>query len=144
MEGRKTRKEHISKYVSILSNKLRREIEGMSFRGQYSGTEGKALHFLLANADNDLFQKDLEEEFGLRPPSASALVRKMEQDGLITRVPVAFDGRFKKIVLSEKAMRNKDNVVQGMDDLEKRLKCDISEEDLKTWLKVTRQMIENL
>ena len=44
---------------------------------QYSGTEGKALHFILAHDDSELFQKDLEDEFGLRPPSASALVKKL-------------------------------------------------------------------
>ena len=90
------RDEHASRYIGILANRLRREIDALSFRGQYSGTEGKALHFILAHEDSELFQKDLEDEFGLRPPSASALVKKLEQDGLISRVPVSYDGRLKK------------------------------------------------
>ena len=94
--------EHASRYIGILANRLRREIDALSFRGQYSGTEGKALHFILAHEDSELFQKDLEDEFGLRPPSASALVKKLEQDELILRVPVSYDGRLKQIVPTER------------------------------------------
>lgn len=138
------RYEHTSRYATILANKLRREIETISSRGQYSGTEGRALHYILANTDRDVFQKDLEEEFGLRSPSASALIRKMEEDGLITRVPVEFDGRYKKIVASDKAMKFKENVMQDMQKLEDKFTAGISEEDKEIWIKVTSRMIENL
>jgi DNA-binding MarR family transcriptional regulator len=136
--------DHPSRFVGILSNKLRREIDSLSFRGQYSGTEGKALHFILAHEDSVLFQKDLEEEFGLRAPSASALVKKMEQDGLITRVPVSFDGRFKQIVPSEKAQQHREKVLCDVQELENRLLRGVSEHDLSIWLEVTKKMIENL
>ena len=53
--------EHASRYIGILANRLRREIDALSFRRQYSGTEGKALHFILAHEDSELFQKDLED-----------------------------------------------------------------------------------
>jgi len=130
--------EHASRYIGILANRLRREIDALSFRGQYSGTEGKALHFILAHDDSELFQKDLEDEFGLRPPSASALVKKLEQDGLISRVPV------KKIVPSEKARQNREKVLRDVQDLENRLLRGISEQDQTQWLEITKKMIENL
>ena len=135
--------EHASRYIGILANRLRREIDALSFRGQYSGTEGKALHFILAH-DSELFQKDLEDEFGLRPPSASALVKKLEQDGLISRVPVSYDGRLKKIVPSEKARQNREKVLRDVRDLEDRLLRGISEQDQAQWLEITKKMIENL
>lgn len=136
--------EHISRYIGILANRFRRELDALSFRGEYSGSEGKALHFILAHADSDLFQKDLEEEFGMRPSSASALVKKMEQDGLITRESVPYDGRLKKIVPSEKALRHKEHVLRDVQALEMRLLDGISPEQQKEWLKITKQMIENL
>ncbi len=136
--------EHISRYIGILANRLRREIDALSFRGEYSGSEGKALHFILAHTDSEIFQKDLEEEFGLRPSSASALIKKMEQNGLITRKSVPYDGRFKKIVPSEKALQNKENVLRGVQALESRLLNGISPEQQEEWLKITKQMIENL
>ena len=136
--------EHASRYIGILSNRLRREIDALSFRGQYSGTEGKALHFILAHDDSELFQKDLEEEFGLRPPSASALVKKLERDGLISRVPVSYDGRLKKIVPSEKARQNREKVLHDVQDLEDRLLQGISKQEQAQWLEITKKMIENL
>ena len=123
---------------------MRREIDALSFRGQYSGTEGKALHFIHAHEDSELFQKDLEDEFGLRPPSASALVKKLEQDGLISRVPVAYDGRLKKIVPSEKARQNREKVLHDVQELEDRLLRGITEQDQTQWLEITKKMIENL
>lgn len=136
--------EHPSRYIGILANRLRREIDALSFRGQYSGTEGKALHFILAHEDSELFQKDLEEEFGLRPPSASALVKRMEQDGLIRRVPVSYDGRMKRIVPSEKARQNRQKVLRDVWELEDRLLAGISPEEQAQWLEITKRMIENL
>ncbi len=138
------RDERASKYISILANRMRREIDALSFRGQYSGAEGKALHFILAHDDSEVFQKDLEDEFGMRPPSASALVKKLEQDGLISRVPVSYDGRLKKIVPSEKAQQYREKVLRDVQDLEDRLLRDIPEQDQTRWLEITKKMIENL
>ena len=80
----------------------------------------------------------------MRPPSASALVKKLEQDGLISRVPVSYDGRLKKIVPSEKARQNREKVLRDVQDLEDRLLRDISEQDQTQWLEITKKMIENL
>lgn len=136
--------EHLSRYIGILANKFRRELDSMSFRGEYSGAEGKVLHFILAHNDSELFQKDIEEEFGMRPPSACAILKKMEQDGLITRIPVEYDGRYKQIIPSEKAMRNRENVLQGVENLEARLLDGLSEEERFQWLRITKKMINNL
>lgn len=133
-----------SRVVNILHNKLRWKIEALSFKGQYSGSQGKALHFILMHSDDDIFQKDIEEEFGLRPPSATALLKNMEGNGLITREPVPYDGRFKRIVPSGKALTLRDKVVSEMDQLEAQLTRNIEPEDMRTWLKVMETMIDNI
>ena len=135
---------HFPRMVNILNNRLRWRIEGLSFKGQYSGSQGKVLHFILIHSDDEIFQKDIEEEFGLRPPSATTLLKNMEGNGLITRVPIAYDGRYKRIIPSEKAMLLKDKVVREMEELEAKLVRDISPEELAVWTKVTEKMIENI
>ena len=47
--------EHISRYIGILANRLRREIDALASRGEYSGAEGKILHFILAHTDSEIF-----------------------------------------------------------------------------------------
>ncbi|WP_442914594.1 MarR family winged helix-turn-helix transcriptional regulator [Lactimicrobium sp.] len=99
---------------------------------------------MLYHEDKDIFQKDLEEEFGLRAPSASILVKKMEDDGLITRASVSYDGRLKKIIPSEKARTYHDQVVSDVESLESSLVEGISKEEQQQWLAITKKMIENL
>ena len=48
--------------VGKLSNQIRRRLDSLSLKGQFSGAQGRALHFILAQT-GDVFQKDLEEEF---------------------------------------------------------------------------------
>ena len=111
---------------------------------QYSAAEERALHFILYHEDKDIFQKDLEEEFGRRAPSASILVKKMEDDGLITRAPVSYNGRLKKIIPSKKARTYHDKVVSDIKSLESTLADGISREEQEQWLAITKKMIENL
>lgn len=138
------RDKRYSRMVYVLHNKLRRKIEELSFKGEYSGSQGKALHFILMHVDDEIFQKDIEEEFGLRPPSATVLLKSMEEIGLITREPVTYDGRYKRIVPSAKAMTMKEKVVSEMNLLETQLTKDISAEELAIWMKVTEKMIKNV
>ena len=116
---------HIGSYVSKLSNKLRRKLEMLPSRGEFSGSQGRTLHFLLAQRE-DVFQKDLEEEFGIRPSTATELLKQMEKNGLITREAAAHDNRLKKIVLTEKALRYRQQVIDDLTALDERLIKDLS------------------
>ena len=65
-------KETVGRSVGMLSNLIRRHFSTFSFHGTLSGAQGKTLHFILARSmDTDVFQKDVEEEYSLRPPTAT-------------------------------------------------------------------------
>ncbi len=100
-----------------LSNKLRRKIDAFSSKENFSGSQGRVLHFILAQ-NNDVFQKDIEEEYSLRPPTATELLKKMEQNGLIHREAMANDARMKRIIVSDKALQYKDMVIEDIASLE--------------------------
>lgn len=127
-----------ARYISKLSNKLRRKLDMLSSRKEFSGSQGRTLHFLLAQTQ-DIFQKDIEEEYGIRPSTATELLKQMEKNGLIARVPVSYDNRLKKIVLTNKALMYKKQVVDDLSALEETLIRSISEEDLKVFLKLLRK-----
>ena len=94
--------------IKRLSNGISREMCAAFGSGMFSGAQGRTLHFLLAHTKSDIFQKDIEEEFGLRPPTATALLKELEQRGLIRKEPVPYDARKKKIVVTEEALQYKD------------------------------------
>lgn len=132
-----------TRYVSKLSNKLRRRMESFSTKGQMSGAQGKVLHFLLAQ-NGDVFQKDVEEEYSLRPSSATQLLQKMERDGLIRRESLPGDARCKRIVVCPKGLAYKDAVMEDIRTLEGQLTQGIDPDDLETFLQVIEQMLRNI
>lgn len=134
---------HAARYIGKLSNKLRRKIDGFSSREKFSGSQGRVLHFLLAQS-NDVFQKDIEEEYSLRPSTATVLLKKMEQNGLIYREAAENDARWKKIIVSEKALHYKDMVMADILNLEDQLTRGISENDLDVFFSVVEKMLDNI
>lgn len=129
--------------INMLSNKIRRRIDALSAGADFSGAEGKALHFILAQTD-DVFQRDLEEEFSLRPPTATELLKKMERRGLIRREPHPQDARLKRIVATDKALGYRETVFQSLASLESSLLSGISAEELAAFDRVLEHMLENL
>ncbi len=132
-----------ARYVSKLSNKLRRRLDMLSSRKEFSGSQGRTLHFLLAQTQ-DVFQKDIEEEYSIRPSTATELLKQMEKNGLILRETVPYDNRLKRIVLTEKALQYRQQVVEDLTDLEETLTRGISEEDLDIFFRVIEKMMDNL
>lgn len=132
-----------ARYVSKLSNKIRRKIDALASGGDFSGAQGRVLHFILSQPE-ELFQKDIEEEFGLRPPTATEILKKMEQNGLIRRESAAHDGRLKRIIVSQKAMQYKEQVMDGLNQLEEELTAGISKKDMDTFYQVMEKMLENM
>ena len=138
-------KETVGRSVGMLSNLIRRHFSTFSFHGTLSGAQGKTLHFILARGQEcDVFQKDIEEEFGLRPPTASALLKELEQRGLIRKEPVPYDARRKKIVATEEALQYKDCVLSGLEKLEQKLTAGIPDEEMQVFFTVTDKMLKNL
>lgn len=132
-----------ARYVSKLSNKLRRKIDALSSRKEFSRSQGRTLHFLLAQTE-DVFQKDIEEEYSLRPSTATGLLKQMKLNELIKREAVDYDNRLKKIVLTDKAKTYQKQVVDDLTSSEKTLTEGISEEDMNTFFEVIEKMMDNL
>lgn len=135
--------QNAARYVSKLSNKLRRKLDMLSSRKEFSGSQGRVLHFLLAQTD-DIFQKDIEEEYSIRPSTATELLKQMEKNGLIIREPAAYDNRLKKILLTDKALLYRQQVVEDLTALEETLVKDIPPADLEVFFKVIKKMMDNL
>lgn len=134
---------HAARYVSKLSNKLRRRIDAFSTHGQMSGSQGRALHFLLAQQDA-VYQKDIEDEFSLRPSTATELLKAMEQDGLIRREAVPQDARLKGLVVTDKALAYKQAVMADILGLEDELTRGIPPEEMEVFFRVMEKMLDNM
>ena len=135
--------QNATRYISKLSNKLLRKFDMLSSRKEFSGSQGRTLRFLLSQTE-DIYQKDIEEEYSIRPSTATQLLKQMEKNGLIIREPEAYDNRLKKIVVTDKALLYKQQVIEDLTTLEETLIKGISETDLQVFFRVTEKMMDNL
>ncbi len=129
--------------ISRLATEIRHRLDAYSARSGLSGAQGRVLHFLLAQ-EEPVYQKDIEEEFGLRPSTVTELLKKMEQNGLIYRETEAWDSRLKRIVLTEAALAHQRQVAADLKELKDALINGLSPGQFEIILEVTEKMSENL
>lgn len=136
-------KRAVGRCISKLSNQIRRRLDSFSAKSGISGSQGRVLHFILAQPE-DVFQRDIEQEFNMRAPSATELLKLMEKNGFIRRESMAQDARLKKIIVTERAAKLVGQVVPDLEELERNLTKGISPKKLEIFFQVMEQMSENL
>lgn len=109
-----------------------------------SGTNGWVIEFIADNSDKDVFQRDIEKEFRIRRSTASKMMKLMEQKGLIKRVPVDYDARLRKLVLTDKALELHRHVDDDMRLFEQRVKKGLSQEEINSLFVILNKIKENL
>ena len=141
------RENEIGFVVRRLSNLIKRDVESSKQRiglDPLTDVNGWAIGYLYDNREKDIFQKDFENKFSIRPSTASNILKTMEQKGFIERVSVESDARLKKIVLTDKAIEIHKKVIIEIEDRERRLKSGIGEEELKVCFSVIKKLSANM
>ena len=91
------------KKINQISNRLRRRSRAIQETIGISGAQGNILNYILVESQSrSVYQKDIEQEFGLRPSTATETLKSLEKNGLIKRETDPNDGRYKKIVFTQK------------------------------------------
>jgi len=100
--------------------------------------------YLMHNQDKDVYQKNLEEAFSLRPPTVSRSLKMLEEQGYIIRTASAYDSRLKKITLTEKSMKISESFEKSMADALRKMTVGISDEELSAFSAALSKMKRNL
>ena len=95
-------------------------------------------------AESDVYQRDLEYEFGITRSTASKVLILLEKKGLIKRVGVSHDARLKKLVLTEKAQQIADRMKDNGARMESRLTKGFTEQELSALANYMQRMRDNL
>ena len=99
-------KKHIGYAVNSLGRRISRvmsSIPAMRENKNLTGIQIWVLNFLFRKEGEQVFQRDVEQEFNIRRSTATELLKAMERGGLIRREAVEYDARLKRIVLTEYA-----------------------------------------
>ena len=102
------------------------------------------LHFLRMNQGKDVFQKDLEAAFAISGATATNILKVMEKDGLISRVPMEKDARLKKIQMTEKGLQFDNVARENVIRLEEGMVKGFSEEELDKFRVYLDRLTQNI
>ena len=114
--------------------------EGDEFTEMY----GILISFLCRNRDQEIFQKTLEEVFSIRRSTASRLLKQMEAEGLILRLPVSRDARLKRVTATPKAEALNQQAAARIQGMEAMLTQGVSQEELDQFLATLEKLKANL
>lgn len=97
--------------------------------------QGWIIGYLYDHKEEEIFQRDIEAEFYIARSTVTCLVKQMEQKGYIARVAVERDCRLKRLCLLEKGEKLHECFLQNIDNVEKKVREGIDEEELQTFLR---------
>lgn len=137
----------IAMELHSLSNMNRRFMDNNSHKkmvDSITGTNGWIIGYLDHNSDRDVFQRDLEETFGITRSTVSKVVNLMVQKGLIDRSCVEHDARLKKLTLTDKSMELISIMHSDNEKLEQTLTAGFSEEEKSQLMEYIIRMKNNM
>ncbi|MBQ8748160.1 MAG: winged helix-turn-helix transcriptional regulator [Clostridia bacterium] len=85
----------------------------------------------LARRDN-VTQLDLVRATHLKPPTISVTLQKMEQDGIVSRRPDAYDLRATRVSLTEKGREMDTQIFERFREEERRMESALTPEEAET------------
>jgi DNA-binding MarR family transcriptional regulator len=141
-------KDAIGREIKILSNMIKRKIDGAAVFAQnqeVTGMHGWIIGYLYRNRERgDIFQRDIEAEFSIRRSTATGILQLMEKNDLIIREAVDYDARLKKLVLTPRAIAIHEEVILVLEELEEQLALGLTEEEIAAFFVTLRKMKANI
>lgn len=138
---------HIGKIIHELDNLLYRNLLAQGKRCNYDQItvmNGWILRYLSKNEGKEIFQKDIENEFGITKSTVAGIIKLMEQKGFITRVSVPRDARLKQLVLTDMGREYEEKMGSQMRRNNMQLQKNITDEELETFLRVIDKIKQNV
>ena len=133
------------KMINRISNPLRRRSLKVQESIGISGAQGNILDYILVESvHRNVYQKEIEKEFGLRPSTATEALKLLEEKGLICRIPEEKDGRYKRIVFTQKARDVQTALRREIEESESVLLRGISVSEQRQFLEIAKKMLQNL
>ena len=125
--------DHPIKTIMDLSCLLRRAMEQEMEEFKLSSIQSRILGFLWykRNHHEKAFQKELESEFK---------IQGLEKHGLVERRSVSTDARQKELVLTEEGIRVQRQVIERIEEMEKRVNGWLSPEEREWWLRCVNKI----
>lgn len=138
---------HLGKAIHELDNLIFRNMlaQGRKYGyDQVTVMNGWIVKYLVLNQDKDIFQKDIEKEFGITKSTVAGIIKLMEKKGFIERISVPRDARLKKLVLTDKGREYEDKMGTQFRLDEQMYRENITDEELCIFIRVLNKIKKNI
>lgn len=127
-----------------LNRKMQRHFATYFSDSPLTCIQGLVLHYIIVESgQRDIFPKDLEEFLEIKGSSVTSLINNLERGGYLRRESLVSDGRYKKLVLTEKTRGMQEDILRRVYDYMRNMFAGIPEEDLKIFESVIIRMAKN-
>ncbi len=140
-------KKYIALELGKTGNLLKRNYGCNPERQKLEEATGKnswIIHYLANHQDKDIYQRDIESTFSIRRSTVSNMLKLMEKKGYIIRKSVTSDARLKKLVLTQKALDADRMLMEQLEENDRLLKRNISDEELDVFFRVLEKLRSNI
>lgn len=132
----------VEKYAAM-NRRLKRYFDSFFADSPITSIQGLVLDYLFRNRETDVFQKDLEEYLEIKGSSVTSILDNLEKNGYVRREAVDYDGRLKKLAITEKAYAIEEDIVERVNGYMYSLFRGIPEEEREVFYSVLCKMIDN-
>lgn len=115
--------------LKFIQKAIERDCNSMLGEMNITSTQLDVLMFLIKNRNGEMNQKDIEKAFQIKNPTVTGILKRLEQKGMVRRVADSRDGRYKRIVVSEKSMEMEKKILQKGEQIERRITDNLSLEE---------------
>lgn len=133
----------VEKYAAM-NRRLKRYFDSFFADSPITSIQGLVLDYLFRNREADVFQKDLEEYLEIKGSSVTSILDNLEKNGYVRREAVDYDGRLKKLAITEKAYAIEEDIVERVNGYMYSLFRGIPEEEREVFYSVLCKMIDNM
>ncbi len=140
-------KRHVGMEIKALSNLIKRQIDERVMQSdvRLTGMQCWIIGYLNKHANTkDVFQRDIEAEFHIRRSTATGILQLMEKNGLITREPVSYDARLKKLVMTPKAKEICLRIKHEIAQIEAKLTNGLTREETESFFAIIDKVKKNI
>lgn len=140
------RREHIGFELRLIQNLI---CESMKESHELDGVcvtqlQHWIIRYLDDHQDREVYQRDLEVAFHTSRATISNTLQVMERNGLIVRTAVTKDARLKSLKLTQKAVDFTRRVAQNVEEMERKLRKGMTDEEFAVFMETLRRIRRNL
>lgn len=136
--------ENIGRQLKIASTQLTKQFDKFAIKYDLTSMQMSVIDFLTLFKDQEIFQKDIEHEFNIRRSTASTLLKRMEDKGLLRRVESSNDARQKQVILTNLAIKYEDNIQKFMIETQQKIHSFLSDEEYAALESSLDKIIKNM